>query len=127
MIDLAATDVRSFLPALDFEISKDFYVSLGCEIKWTDAHLALVQLGDQRFYLQRYYVKEWAENSMFHITVESAQSCYEQIARLLLNERFSTARVTPPKNEPYGAIVTYVWDPSGVLLHLAQWVNEAST
>ena len=23
--------------------------------------------------------------------------------------------------EPYGALVTYVWDPSGVLLHLAQW------
>jgi hypothetical protein len=29
--------------------------------------------------------------------------------------------VAAPKQEPYGACVTYVWDPSGVLLHLAQW------
>lgn len=24
-------------------------------------------------------------------------------------------------NEPYGALVTYAWDPSGVLIDLAQW------
>jgi hypothetical protein len=29
--------------------------------------------------------------------------------------------VAPPKHEDYGARVTYVWDPAGVLLHLAEW------
>ena len=29
-------------------------------------------------------------------------------------------RVNPPKEEDYGALVTYIWDPAGVLLHMAQ-------
>ena len=83
-------------------------------------------MGSQHFYLQRYYVKEWAENSMLHVTVADAQSCFEQISQLLSFGRFPTARVSSPKEEPYGAIVTYVWDPTGVLLHLAQWTTKAS-
>jgi len=31
------------------------------------------------------------------------------------------ARVQPPKRQPYGAVVTFVHDPTGVLLHLCQW------
>ena len=32
--------------------------------------------------------------------------------------------VDGPKQEPYGALVTYVWDPSGILLHLAEWTDD---
>lgn len=127
MIDLQVRDIRTFIPALDFEVSKDFYVSLGCELQWSDDKMALLEMGNQRFYLQRYYVKEWADNSMLHVTVENAQSCFEQITELLFTGRFLAARVAAPKEEPYGAIVTYVWDPTGVLLHLAQWVTAAKT
>ena len=35
--------------------------------------------------------------------------------------RFPGARVQPPKLQPYGALVTFVHDPSGVLLHLCEW------
>ena len=38
---------------------------------------------------------------------------------------FRARRVAPPKAEPYDATVTYVWDPSGVLLHLAQWTSAS--
>jgi hypothetical protein len=126
MIDLQASEIRVFVPALDFEVSKDFYVSIGCALKWYDDNLALLEMGGQRFYLQRYYVKEWAENSMFHVTVANAQSCFEQITQMLSTGRFPAARVSAPKHEPYGAIVTYVWDPSGVLLRLAQWATHVS-
>ena len=124
MVDLKPSDVRPFLPARNFDKSKDFYIALGWALKWSDDNLALLQMGDHSFYLQRYYVKEWSENSMLHITVEDARSCFEQISDVLAGGRFPEARVASPKEEPYGAIVTYVWDPSGVLLHLAQWVDE---
>jgi catechol 2,3-dioxygenase-like lactoylglutathione lyase family enzyme len=124
MANLSATDIRPFLPALDFDESKDFYVALGWSLKWSDDKLALLQMGDHSIYLQRYYVREWAENSMLHLTVEDAQSCYEQVTRVLSEGRFPEARVAAPKREPYGAVVTYVWDPSGVLLHLAQWITD---
>lgn len=125
MIDLQATDIRPFIPAKDFEKSKEFYVSLGFAVTWSDANLALLAMANQRFYLQRYYVKDWADNCMLHLTVADAERCYRQISELLSDGEFPEARVSEPKQEPYGALVTYVCDPSGVLLHLAQWTNSA--
>lgn len=121
VIDLHASDLRGFVPARDFALSKDFYQALGCVLEWSDDNLALFRLGASRFYLQPYYVKDWAENSMLHIGVQDAARCHADIAGLLESGRFAPARVAAPRHEPYGALVAYVWDPSGVLLHLAQW------
>ena len=121
MTDLEITDVRVFVPAKDFSMSKSFYESLGWTVKWGDGNLALLEVADQRFYLQNYYAKEWAENFMLHVTVADAQACYDRVASLVESNTFPDVRVTAPKQESYGALVTYVWDPSGVLLHLAQW------
>ena len=76
---------------------------------------------DQRFYLQNYYVKEWAENVMLHVSVDDAQAWAQHVSELIAQDRYPGVRVAEPKAEPYGALVTYVWDPSGVLLHFAQW------
>jgi predicted lactoylglutathione lyase len=124
MISLKVSDVRPFLPAKDFAVSKAFYVALGWEIKWADEGLAVMENAGQSFYLQNYYVKEWADNSMLHISVEDVQACYAQINALLDGGQFPGTRISEPKQEPYGALVAYVWDPSGVLLHLAQWTNN---
>lgn len=123
MIDLRASDLRTFVPSQDFALSKDFYSALGCELEWSNDDLALFNLAGSRFYLQRYYVKEWAENSMLHISVQDAAHCFADITELVESGRFPSVRVAQPKQEPYGALVTYVWDPSGVLLHLAQWMG----
>lgn len=121
MIDLHASDLRTFVPSRNFALSKDFYSALGCELEWSGDDLALFNLAGSRFYLQRYYVKEWAENCMLHISVRNAARCFADITGLVESGRFPSVRAAPPKQEPYGAWVTYVWDPSGVLLHLAQW------
>lgn len=123
MIDLGISDIRTFLPAKDFELSKAFYVALGFSIAWSDDNMALLENANQRFYVQRYYVKDWADNSMLHISVADVESCHRQIAALLADGKFPGARVSAPKQEDYGALVSYVWDPSGVLLHLAQWTR----
>jgi len=48
--------------------------------------LALVRVADQQhFYLQDYYVKEVAENSMLHLTVGDAQAWYQHAAELVRN------------------------------------------
>ncbi|WP_442595947.1 hypothetical protein ACSBPU_04430 [Parapusillimonas sp. JC17] len=121
MIEQSASDLRTFIPAQDFALSKEFYSALGCELAWSDEGLALFRIAGSGFYLQRYYVKEWAENCMLHMSVKDAARCFADIKNLLGSGRFPSARVVPPKHESYGALVTYVWDPSGVLLHLAQW------
>jgi hypothetical protein len=90
-------------------------------VKWEDDGLALLEIANQRLYLQNYYTKDWAENFMLHLTVKDARACFDQVSALVGSGRFPSVRVTEPKQEPYRALVAYVWDPSGVLLHLAQW------
>ena len=123
MTNLHISDVRPFIPAQDFAASKAFYEALGWKVGWSDEKLALLENGGHSFYLQAYYVKDWAENTMLHITVQDAQACYEQIKPVVDSGRYPGARVAPPLPEGYGALVTYVWDPAGVLLHLAQWTR----
>ena len=122
MPDLKATDLRPFIPARDFELSKRFYAALGWDTRDVGPRLALVTVGDgQHFYLQDYYLKDVAENTMLHLTVESAQDWHVHVAAALQVGRFADARVQAPSRQPYGASVVFVHDPSGVLLHLCQW------
>lgn len=121
MIDLHLADVRPFIGSKDFDISRAFYEALGWTTEYLDDQLALMANGAHRFYLQRYYQKDWLENTMLHLTVADAAACHTQIAALLAIGAYGEARVAPPKQEDYGALVTYVWDPAGVLLHLAEW------
>jgi hypothetical protein len=57
---------------------------------------------------------------MLHLTVEDADKWYQHVKIVLEKRTYGVARVRTPKKEDYGAIVTYVWDPVGVLLHFAQ-------
>lgn len=117
-------DLRPFLPARDFACSLAFYQALGCRLEWSGEDLALFELGGSRFYLQRYYVEAWADNCMLLIGVQDAADCFAHVSALVASGRFPGARVAAPKQESWGAQVTYVWDPSGVLLHLAQWDRD---
>lgn len=120
-----ATDLRPFIPAKDFEACKRFYAALGWETFDVGPGLALVRLADeQHFYIQDYYVREVAENSMLHVTVDDAQAWYAHVASMLDEGTFPDARVQPPALQDYGASVVFVHDPSGVLLHLCQWVRK---
>ena len=122
MSDLKATDLRPFIPARDFALSKRFYAALGWETLDVGPKLALVRVGEsQHFYLQDYYVREFAENTMLHVTVDDADAWHAHVAAALRAGSFTSARVQSPKRQDYGATTVFVHDPSGVLLHLCQW------
>ncbi len=115
--------LRVFVPSRDFELSRRFYRALGFRESWSEGGLADLELAGARLYLQDFYAKEWAENFMVHVVVDSAADWHAHAERVLASGEFAPARVAPPKDEPYGARVTYVWDPSGVLLHFAEPLN----
>ncbi len=60
---------RPFLPAKDFETSREFYEVLGFS-KLLDGDVAVFGVGPSAFILQRYYQKDWAENFMMQLMVE---------------------------------------------------------
>lgn len=115
-----ARDVRVFVPTRDHALSVAFYEALGWRRNWREGGLAELELAGVRLWLQDYYAKDWAENFMIHVAVEDARAWHGHAARVIAGGRFPGARVAEPKEEPYGALVTYVWDPCGVLIHLAQ-------
>ena len=124
MLNLNASKIKPFIGSRNFEESRDFYVALGWQLNWEEEDLAELELGGCYFYLQRYYEKKWCENSMLHITVEDADAWYQHVKAILEERSYGAARVKPPKKENYGAIVTYIWDPVGVLLHCAQPLDD---
>lgn len=119
-MNFSTSDIKPFIGSKDFDESRDFYVAMGWKLNFDAGDLAELQLGDYRFYLQKYYQREWCQNSMLHITVEDAQSWYEHATKILQERTYGAAKVREPSEQSYGALVTFVWDPVGVLLHFAE-------
>jgi len=113
-------ELKTFVGAEDYETSKAFYQALGFTLNWENAGLGELQLGEYRFLLQDYYQKDWCENTMLHMSVDNADEWYQHITSVIDEGDYGAARVTAPKLEDYGARVSYVFDPSGVLWHFAE-------
>lgn len=111
---------RPFLPAKDFETSLRFYEALGFEAYKLGDTLAELSLGPHAFLLQGYYVKEWAENTVMHVLVNDVEAWWRYIDSLDLANRFGVSPPSPPRVEPWGLTVSYVFDPAGVLWHFAE-------
>lgn len=117
----AARDVKVFVPAKDFALSKDFYRELGWRLNWdSGGGLAELELGGARFLLQDFYVREWAENFMLYVLVDDADAWIAHAETVTSSGRFPGTRTKAPEDQPWGDRVGYVWDPAGVLLHIAQ-------
>ena len=111
--------IRPFLPARDFAVSRAFYQALGLTLV-LDADVAIFGIGQSGFILQRYYQKEWAENCMMQLMVDDLDAWWAHIEALDLPARFAVAPPRAPAMQSWGLRVAYVFDPSGVLWHMAQ-------
>ena len=118
-----ASDVKVFVPAMNFSHSLDFYAAMGWTVNWRadDDNLAELELAGNRLYLQNFYNEDWANNFMMHITVDDARAWWEHASKVIKDGGYQSARTREPEEQSYGALVTFVWDPSGVLLHFAQY------
>ena len=58
---------------------------------------------------------------MLTLVVADAAAWFERASTLLASGEYGDAVIAEPKREEWGATVTYVWDPSGVLLHFTQF------
>ncbi|HEY5810814.1 MAG TPA: VOC family protein [Povalibacter sp.] len=112
-------DLRSFVPARDFSLSREFYLELGFTEKWGNDEVCELELAGHRFLLQNFYVKEHADNFMMHLMVENADEWWEQIESLGLAKKYKLYMAKPPELQPWGLRVLFLTDPTGVLWHIA--------
>lgn len=111
--------VRPFLPTKDFDQSKRFYEALGFE-KVLDGEVAIFGAGSGGFILQRYYVKEWAENCMMQLMVDDLDAWWAHIEQIDMAAFGISWTPKPPAMQPWGLRVAFFADPCGVLWHVAQ-------
>ena len=95
----SAGDIKVFVPAKDISQSMQFYEAMGWKVNWRaeDDGLAQLELAGNRVYLQNY------------------------ASRVIEEGGYEDAWVREPQEQSYGALVTFVWDPCGVLLHCAEY------
>ena len=116
-----ALDFKIFVPAKDFALSLTFYQALGAKLDWRHGDgLAQLTLGGQSFLLQNFYAKDWAENFMIYLVVDDAERWYAHVLALIASGDYPGVRAKAPEDKAWGERVGYIWDPCGVLIHVAQ-------
>ena len=121
MGNLTAERVTVLVPAQDFAMSKAFYAALGWTVTDVAPGLARMELAGTRLMLQDFYVKDHAGNFVIQVRVQDAHAWHEHILAVLKTGKFGEARSIPPRQEPWSPLTTYAIDPSGILIHFAQW------
>jgi len=111
--------LRPFLPAKDFGLSKRFYETLGFD-KVLDGDVAIFNAGSGGFILQRRYQEGWAENCMMQLMVDDVDAWWAHVTQLDLPKRFGIRPPQAPAVQPWGLLVLYLTDPSGILWHIAE-------
>jgi catechol 2,3-dioxygenase-like lactoylglutathione lyase family enzyme len=119
LIPAGTEAARPFLPSKDFATSKEFYEKLGFE-KLLDSDVAIFRVGPGAFILQDYYHAELAGNFMMQLMVDDLEAWWAHIEALDLPSAFDVQPPRPPATQPWGLRVAYLFDPSGVLWHVAQ-------
>jgi len=112
-------DLKAFVPARDFELSRRFYHDLGFHENWGNDQACEFELEGYRFILQNFYVKDHAGNFMMSLMVANADQWWEFIESTGLAKKYDLSLAQPPALQPWGLRVLYLSDPTGVLWHIA--------
>jgi catechol 2,3-dioxygenase-like lactoylglutathione lyase family enzyme len=124
MTNMATVEIKAFVPAKDFELSKRFYRDMGFEMHWSSDEMAYFRAGVSSFLLQRFYVKEYADNFMMHMLVEDVESWWRHVEAAKLDSNYGVT-VQPPEDRPWGIRDFIVVDPTGVLWRIGQDIKAA--
>lgn len=108
----ASRELKPFVPALDFALSKRFYMALGMDLIWSTDELAYFRQGPARFLLQPFGQPDFAANFQMHLLVDDADAWWRHAAPVA--ERFGT-RCEAPQDRAWGMRDFALFDPSGVL------------
>ena len=118
-MNLAAVEIKPFVPATDFEKSKEFYRAIGFEIPWSSDDLAYVRYGNTSFLLQAFNEPAFIKNYQMHLLVDNVDDWHAHILGTEVVRRFDV-KVGEPEDRPWAMRDFTLLDPSGVLWRVAQ-------
>lgn len=109
--ELKALEMKAFLPAKDFDVSKKFYQDLGFEVSMMGDALAFVRRDSTAFFLQDFYVKEFAENLMMHLMVQDVDAWWAHVEKLGIAGKYGVL-LEEISDKPWGLRDFAIGDPS---------------
>jgi catechol 2,3-dioxygenase-like lactoylglutathione lyase family enzyme len=124
--DLRVVEIKAFVPAKDFALSKRFYRDIGFTLASDDDGVAYFRHGDASFLLQDFFTEELAGNFMMHLLVEDVDAWHRAITDAGIAARYGV-EVGPVELQPWRMRDFVLFDPSGVLWRIAQNVPRDFT
>jgi len=112
--------LRPFVPAKDRAVSTRFYHALGFATTHEDGGVTILKQEAFSFILQEFYVKEFAENLMVQLLVRDADAWWARVDGAALAAEFGVRAPRAPTMQEWGMKVGFLFDPSGVLWHVAE-------
>jgi uncharacterized glyoxalase superfamily protein PhnB len=116
---LETVEIKAFIPAKDFELSKRFYQDLGFTLASTFDDVAYFHQGNTSFLLQNFYKKDFAENLMMHLLVIDLEAWWNHVQQQNIAGKYAV-KIVPPAQQPWSMRDFVVIDPSGVLWRIGQ-------
>jgi catechol 2,3-dioxygenase-like lactoylglutathione lyase family enzyme len=123
MSHLASVEIKAFVPARDFDLSKQFYQDLGFEIGFSSDDLAYLRHGETSFPLQNFYVAAHANNFMMHLLVQDVDAWWQHVQTAGIPAKYGVM-TEPPSDKPWGMRDFAIADPTGVLWRIGQNLPE---
>lgn len=120
-------DLKTFVPARDFDLSRTFYREIGFRENFANAEVAEFECGPSRFLLQNYYVPEFAASFMMQLLVTDTAAWWSKLMALELPQRYPGLLLRAPAVQPWGMKILYLSDPSGILWHIAEKPAEIAS
>jgi hypothetical protein len=111
--------IEAFVPSgSDFEGSKKLFQELGFTIHWDAGDYIGFERDGCKFILQKFTNREFAQNFMMSVKINSAEEFWKEVNEKQLAKKFGI-RISPPAKQPYGIEVNLI-DIAGVCWHFVE-------
>ncbi|WP_420387072.1 glyoxalase [Roseivirga sp.] len=113
--------IRPFIGARNYQQSRAFYRDFGFQEVELSTDMCVYKLRDNiAFYLQKYFVKDWVENTMLFLEVENTEEFRLELLQKELVLKYPGVRISEIRNESWGREF-FVHDPSTILWHIGEF------
>ena len=119
MSNLRVTEIKAFVPAKDFELSKQFYKDIGFTMASEGGGVAYFHVETASFLLQDFCAESLAENFMMHLLVEDVDAWWARVEQSGAVAKYGV-KLFDMAQQPWGMRDFCITDPSGVLWRIGQ-------
>jgi catechol 2,3-dioxygenase-like lactoylglutathione lyase family enzyme len=115
----SVVEIKAFIPAKDFELSKAYYRDIGFTMASDGGGIAYFHCGNASFLLQDFCTAALAENFRMHLLVADVDAWWHHIKQSGITEKYGVS-LSDIEQQPWRMRDFCLTDPSGILWRIGQ-------